>query len=85
MPTYTFKPPTARQGAIGKGRLFSFYSLDVGISVYNDGSGNYSETQFPIDETIKGYSEFYRGGYNHVVDQTTANRLIAAGYKVVVS
>jgi hypothetical protein len=78
MADYVFKTPTVREGPAGKHRLFYFYKLDRGISIAKSG-GVYSRVRYVLDETIDDYQEFYRGGYNYIVDDTTKAALIAGG------
>ena len=81
MADYIFKTPTVREGPAGRHRLFYFYKLDRGISIAKSG-GTYSQVRYPVDEDIADYDEFYRGGYNHTVDDTTRAALIAANVGV---
>jgi hypothetical protein len=76
MAYYVFKTPTVREGPAGGARLFYFYKLDKGISIAKSGA-TYSQVRYPVDEDIADYDEFYRGGYNHTVDDTTKAALIA--------
>jgi hypothetical protein len=81
MADYVFKTPTVREGPAGRHRLFYFYKLDRGISIAKSG-GTYSQVRYPLDEDIADYQEFYRGGYNHIVDDATRAALIAGGVGV---
>lgn len=81
MADYKFTTPVVEEGPIGKHRLFYFYKLDKGVSIAKSG-GTYSQVRYPVDEDIAGYDEFYRGGYNHTVDDTTRAALIAANVGV---
>ena len=81
MADYIFKTPTVREGPAGRHRLFYFYKLDRGISIAKSG-GTYSQVRYPVDEDVADYDEFYRGGYNHTVDDTTRAALIAANVGV---
>lgn len=78
MANYVFKTPIVREGPAGKHRLFYFYKLDRGISIAKSG-GTYSKVRYVLDESIDDYQEFYRGGYNHIVNDTTKAALIASG------
>jgi hypothetical protein len=84
MTTYTFITPFIKEGPAGTGPLFERYSLNKGVSVYRN-NGVYKEARYLDEDTIRQYDIFYRGGYNYVVDEDEANRLIAAGYNVVAS
>ncbi len=75
---YIFTTPTVEEAPIGKHRLFYFYKLDKGVSIAKSG-GTYSKVRYILDEDIADYDEFYRGGYEHTVDDTTKAALIAAG------
>jgi len=81
MADYIFKTPTVREGPAGRHRLFYFYKLDRGISIAKSG-GTYSQVRYPVDEDIADYDEFYRGGYNHIVNDATRTALIAGGVGV---
>ena len=81
MADYIFRTPTVREGPAGRHRLFYFYKLDRGISIAKSG-GTYSQVRYPVDEDVADYDEFYRGGYNHTVDDTTRAALIAANVGV---
>jgi hypothetical protein len=81
MAYYVFKTPTVREGPAGGARLFYFYKLDKGISIAKSGA-TYSQVRYPVDEDIADYDEFYRGGYNHTVDDTTKAALIAGNVGV---
>jgi hypothetical protein len=81
MTTYIFEPPTVREGPAGGHRLFSFYKLDVGISIVKD-AGVYMQVRYLTDEDLRSYQEVYLGGNKHVVDETTRTALIAGGVGV---
>lgn len=84
MTTYTFIPPTVKEGPAGPGRLFERYGIDRGVSVYRN-NGAYYEARYLDEDTIRQYDIFYLGGHNHIVSATEAASLTAAGYNVVVS
>ncbi len=81
MADYIFKTPTVREGPAGRHRLFYFYKLDRGISIAKSG-GTYSQVRYVVDEDVADYQEFYRGGYNHTVNEATRAALIAGGVGV---
>lgn len=81
MADYVFKTPTVREGPAGRHRLFYFYKLDRGISIGKSGA-TYSQVRYPLDEDIADYDEFYRGGYNHIVNDAERAALIAGGVGV---
>jgi hypothetical protein len=76
MSTYIFEPPIIREGPAGGHRLFSFYKLNVGISIVRD-AGTYKQVRYLTDEDLRSYQEVYLGGNKHVVDATTRAALIA--------
>jgi hypothetical protein len=78
MAYYTFKTPTVSEGPIGKHRLFYFRKQNKGITIVKVG-GSYSQVRYPLDESLATYTEVYRGGYNHTVDDATKASLIAGG------
>jgi len=81
MANYVFKTPIIQEGPIGKSRLFYFYKLNKGISIAKSG-GIYSQVRYVLDEAVSNYQEFYRGGYNHIVNDTTKAALIAGNVGV---
>ena len=84
MPNYIFRTPTVEEGPIGEGRLFSFYSMDRGITIVKSGSA-YSRKRYLVDEDIADYDVVYLGGRNHTVDEATKTALIAGGIGVTES
>jgi len=81
MTTYIFETPIIKEGPIGGHRLFSFYKLNVGISIVKD-AGEYMQVRYLTDEDLRSYQEVYLGGNKHVVDATTRAALIAGGVGV---
>jgi hypothetical protein len=81
MANYVFTTPIVREGPAGKHRLFYFYKLNRGISIAKSG-GVYSQVRYVLDEVQDDYQEFYRGGYNHTVNDATKAALIAGGVGV---
>jgi len=81
MAEYTFTTPVVQEAPIGKHRLFYFYKLNKGVSIAKSGA-TYSKVRFPLDEDIATYDEFYLGGHEHIVDDTTKAALIAGGIGV---
>ncbi len=81
MADYVFKTPVIEEAPIGKHRLFYFYKLNKGISIGKSGA-TYSQVRYPVDEDIADYDEFYRGGYNHIVNDAERAALIAGGVGV---
>lgn len=84
MPNYLFKTPTVLEGPSGRHRLFYFANLRKGISIAKSGA-TYSQVRYINDEDMATYSEFYRGGYQYVVDDATRTALIAGGVGVTAS
>jgi len=81
MAYYIFKTPTVSEGPIGKHRLFYFRKQNKGVTIIKNGSA-YSQVRYLLDEQLDDYTEVYRGGYNHTVDDTTKAALIAGGIGV---
>jgi hypothetical protein len=81
MAYYIFKTPTVSEGPIGKHRLFYFRKQNKGVTIIKSGSA-YSQVRYLLDEQLDDYTEVYRGGYNHTVDDTTKAALIAGGIGV---
>jgi hypothetical protein len=78
---YIFRTPNVQEGPAGGARLFYFYKLNKGVSVAKSGA-TYSLVRYPVDEDIATYTEFYRGGYQHIVNDATKAALIAGGIGV---
>jgi hypothetical protein len=78
MANYTFTTPVVEEAPIGKHRLFYFYKLNKGVSIAKSGA-TYSKVRYPLDESIEDYDEFYLGGHEHIVDDTTKAALISSG------
>jgi hypothetical protein len=81
MAYYIFKTPTVSEGPIGKHRLFYFRKQNKGLTVVKTGNA-YQTVRYLLDQDLSTYSEFYRGGYNHTVDDATKAALIAGGIGV---
>ena len=81
MSTYVFETPIVREGPAGGHRLFSFYKLNVGISIVKD-AGEYMQVRYLTDEDLRNYQEVYLGGNKHVVNETTRAALIAGNVGV---
>lgn len=77
---YVFKPPTVKEGPAGGHRLFEFYTLDEGVTVYRVGDDFY-ETRYPSQDTLAEADEFWLGGHEYTVDDRTADMLTDAGYQ----
>jgi hypothetical protein len=81
MAYYIFKTPTVSEGPIGKHRLFYFRKQNKGVTIIKSGS-TYSQVRYLLDEQLDDYTEVYRGGYNHTVNDTTKAALIAGAIGV---
>jgi len=81
MANYTFTTPYVLEGPSGGHRLFYFANLRKGITIVKSG-GTYSQIRYPVDSDLSNYSEVYRGGYQHTVDDATKAALIAGGVGV---
>jgi len=81
MANYTFTTPYVLEGPSGGHRLFYFANLRKGITIVKSGS-TYSQIRYPVDSDLSNYSEVYRGGYQHTVDDATKAALIAGGVGV---
>lgn len=81
MAYYIFKTPTASEAPTGQHRLFYFRKQNKGITIVKS-NGVYSQIRYPLDESLATYTEVYRGGYNHTVDDTQKAALIAGGVGV---
>jgi hypothetical protein len=81
MADFIFTTPSVEEGPIGKHRLFYFFKRNVGISVVKQ-SGIYKISRYPLDSSVESYEEFYVGGRNHIVNDTTKAALIAANIGV---
>ena len=78
MANYTFTTPYVLEGPSGGHRLFYFAKLRKGLTVIKSGA-TWSTTRYLIDEDLDNYTEIYRGGYSHTVNEATKAELIAAG------
>ena len=81
MADYIFTTPSVEEGPMGKHRLFYFYKRSVGKSVVKQ-NGTYRINRYPLDPSVETYEEFYIGGHNHIVNDTTKAALIAANIGV---
>jgi hypothetical protein len=78
MANYTFRTPYVLEGPSGGHRLFYFAKLRKALTVIKSGS-TWSTARYLVDEDLDNYTEIYRGGYNHTVDDAKKAELIAAG------
>lgn len=81
MPTFT--PPT-RDEAVGGDRLFSRYTVPVGMSVVKV-NGAYTTTPYPWAGDLEGLTDgtdYFLGGRTYTITSAVAVALEASGYKV---
>lgn len=78
MPFY-FQTPSVTEGPSGQERLFQFYKLTRGVTVYRVGS-NFSTVRYPSQDFLETVDEYWLGGHTYTVDNTTAASLSAAGF-----
>jgi len=77
MATYIFSTPTVEEGPSGASRLFTFYRLKRGVSVAKRG-GVYAIERYSMQSDVNSAQEYYIGGSDYPVDDTTKAALIAA-------
>jgi len=83
MPTWTFRTPSVDEGpASWDDPLFYRVKLARGISIQELPQGTYTALRFPTQDEIADAVNFYMGGHEYVVDDTTKTALIAAGVGV---
>jgi hypothetical protein len=78
MANWTFQTPYVLEGPSGGHRLFYFAKLRKGLTVVKSGS-TWATARYIVDEDLNDYTEVYRGGYNHTVNDAKKAELIAAG------
>lgn len=76
---YLFTTPSEPEGPAGGHRLFDFYTLDRGITIYRDGEDFY-EVRYPSQDMLDAADEFWLGGHQYEVSNETASMLTDAGY-----
>jgi hypothetical protein len=76
---YIFTTPSEPEGPAGGHRLFEFYTLDRGITVYRMGT-QFFEERYPSQDTLIEADEFWMGGQQYEVSDATADLLTDAGY-----
>lgn len=80
-----FTPPTMPQALSTNDRLFSRYSIDVGISVVK-GGGVFRRTPFPALAEIADLEEgveWFQGGRSYEVTEDVAADLERDGFSVI--
>lgn len=77
---YRFTTPTVSYGPAGGHRLFSFFELDHGLTVIKL-DGEFELIEYPSHDTLMEADAYWLGGHEHIVDDGTAQELIAAGFE----
>lgn len=81
MTTYIFTTPYVEEGPTGHHRLFYFYKLRQGLTVYRNGS-TYALGRFFTQDQLDSFDEYWVGGHEHPVTQATKDGLIASGLDI---
>ena len=81
MTSYIFTTPVVEEGPIGRHRLFYFYKLNRGVSVYKK-DGAYATVRWATQDMIDNYDAFYLGGHKHEVTEAIKTELINGGIGV---
>ena len=81
MTNYIFSTPTVEEGPSGAARLFTFYRLKRGVSVAKRG-GVYTVERYSVQSDVNSAQEYYLGGSDYIVDDTTKAAIIAANIGV---
>lgn len=76
---YLFTTPTVDEGPAGGHRLFEFYTLPRGVTVYRVGT-EFGEVRYPTQDFLNEVDEYWLGGSVSEVDDDTAALLEDAGY-----
>ena len=84
MANYIFTTPVVEEGPSGGHRLFYFYKLNRGLTVIRNGS-TYSTGRWFTQDQLDDVDEYWLGGHEHVVSETTKAALIAGGIGVTES
>jgi hypothetical protein len=84
MANYIFTTPIVEEGPSGAARLFTFYRLKRGISVAKR-NGVYVTERYSVQSDVNSAEEYYLGGSNHIVNDTTKAALIAGNIGVTES
>jgi len=81
MTTYIFTTPYVEEGPSGQHRLFYFFKLRQGLTVYRVGS-TYRTGRFFTQDQLDSFDEYWLGGHEHSVTEATKNGLIASGLDI---
>lgn len=82
MATYIFTPPYTEATPEGARGVFAYLlKIRTGVSIAKVG-GIYFQSQYPNQDDIDTYEEFYSGGHEHSVSESTKTALLAAGVGV---
>jgi hypothetical protein len=82
MATYIFTPPYTEETPNGAKGVFAYLlKIRNGVSI-GKVNGTYFRNQYPIQDEIDAYQEFYSGGHKHSVSESTKTALLAAGVGV---
>ena len=82
MTTYIFTPPYAEETPVGAKGVFAYLlKIRNGISISKK-DGIYFQDRYPSQDNIDTYQEFYPGGHEHSVSESTRTALLAAGVGV---
>ena len=81
MANYIFTTPVVEEGPSGGHRLFQFYRLNRALTVVRSGS-TYSTGRWFAQDQLDAYDEYWLGGHEHEVSESTKTALIAGGIGV---
>ena len=81
MANYIFTTPVVEEGPSGGHRLFYFYKLNRGITVYLSGT-TYGTGRWFTEDQLNAFDEYWLGGHEHVVSEETKDALIASGLDI---
>lgn len=76
---YQFYTPTLPMPVGDKG-LWRFYQYRVGVTVLKEKDGTYRTIEVPSEDDQKNAATVYLGGHVHLVSDSEAANLIAAGF-----
>lgn len=78
MATYIFSTPYTRDTPSGaKGLIAYMVKINNGVSI-GKLNGVYFRDQYPSQDNIDTYEEFFAGGHQHSVSESTKTALLAA-------
>ena len=76
---YQFTTPTVDY-PLGSDRLFGRYRYPVGVTVLKNPDGSYYTQHIPSEDQMTAAATVYLGGHVHLVSDSEAAALSAAGY-----